>query len=69
MKIFLNKLPLLRLYPFFTQQTWELVYQDTVIWQHAKHHQLVIVSKDTDFSNRIILFSLHLGLFTYALII
>ncbi|MBX7157943.1 MAG: DUF5615 family PIN-like protein [Verrucomicrobiae bacterium] len=27
---------------------------DTVIWQHAKHHQLVIVSKDTDFSNRMI---------------
>jgi predicted nuclease of predicted toxin-antitoxin system len=27
---------------------------DTVIWEHARSNQLVIVSKDSDFSNRII---------------
>jgi predicted nuclease of predicted toxin-antitoxin system len=26
---------------------------DTAVWQHARARQLVIVSKDTDFSNRI----------------
>lgn len=27
---------------------------DTLIWQHAQRNELVIVSQDTDFSNRII---------------
>ncbi len=30
---------------------------DTIIWQHAQRHSLVIVSKHTDFSNRIMLSS------------
>ena len=30
---------------------------DTAVWQHASANELVIVSKDTDFSNRIMLSS------------
>lgn len=30
---------------------------DTIVWQHAKEHRLAIISKDTDFSNRIMLSS------------
>lgn len=29
---------------------------DTQIWEYAKEHKLTIVSKDTDFSDRILLF-------------
>lgn len=28
---------------------------DTLLWEHARQHRLVIVSKDADFSNRIML--------------
>ena len=27
---------------------------DTMVWQHAKDHQMVIVTKDADFSHRIL---------------
>jgi predicted nuclease of predicted toxin-antitoxin system len=59
--IFDENLPVIRSLP--TQATIEHVTDlgerpsDTEVWEHARLHRLVIVTKDADFSKRIILSS------------
>lgn len=37
------------------QRTINPAWSDTQVWEYARQHQLTIITKDTDFSNRILL--------------